>query len=274
MSQINKTSLSVDQAERRGFLHRDYIAHCFRWTHIVRELQRGALYKRAHILDIGCGKEVPLAKLLYSSKLIYTSGSYTGVDVVKMSDPAPDTDRFNPTLIRGLFPDVKLPRPRYDVIVSLETIEHVSPSLTRIILEGIYERLTASGVAFISTPCWDPAVGAAGNHPNEITYEALGSLLEDLGFEILGHWGTFASIKDYKGQLEEDGFGDLFKELREYYDTNVLATFFAPLYPHLARNCLWELSCEPGENYERSFLSLADVDEPWTSNKNWRDLDG
>ena len=33
---IDKTFLSIDQAETRGFLHRDYIAHCLRWTHVVK----------------------------------------------------------------------------------------------------------------------------------------------------------------------------------------------------------------------------------------------
>ena len=35
---IDKTHLSCDQAEERGFLHRDYIAHCLRWSHIVKHL--------------------------------------------------------------------------------------------------------------------------------------------------------------------------------------------------------------------------------------------
>jgi len=30
--EIDNTHLSIDQAEARGFLHRDYIAHCLRWS--------------------------------------------------------------------------------------------------------------------------------------------------------------------------------------------------------------------------------------------------
>ena len=32
--EIDNTHLSIDQAEARGFIHRDYIAHCLRWTHV------------------------------------------------------------------------------------------------------------------------------------------------------------------------------------------------------------------------------------------------
>ena len=35
---IDKTMLSIDNAESRGFLHRDYIAHCLRWTHVTKYL--------------------------------------------------------------------------------------------------------------------------------------------------------------------------------------------------------------------------------------------
>ena len=36
--EIDNTHLSIDQAEERGFIHRDYIAHCLRWTHVAKYL--------------------------------------------------------------------------------------------------------------------------------------------------------------------------------------------------------------------------------------------
>ena len=36
--EIDNTHLSIDQAEARGFIHRDYIAHCLRsvsYTHLT-----------------------------------------------------------------------------------------------------------------------------------------------------------------------------------------------------------------------------------------------
>ena len=66
---VDTTYLSVDQATERGFLHRDYIAHCLRWSHVIKYLGTSARYKTAKILDVGCGKEMPLAKSLHSSRM-------------------------------------------------------------------------------------------------------------------------------------------------------------------------------------------------------------
>ena len=59
--EIDNTHLSIDQAEARGFIHRDYIAHCLRWTHVSKYLHLQARYKTARVIDIGCGKDMPLA---------------------------------------------------------------------------------------------------------------------------------------------------------------------------------------------------------------------
>ena len=51
--EIDNTHLSIDQAEARGFIHRDYIAHCLRWTKIAKDLNLGGKYKEADIIDVG-----------------------------------------------------------------------------------------------------------------------------------------------------------------------------------------------------------------------------
>ena len=80
---IDKTHLSIDQAEDRGFIHRDYLAHCFRWSHVVKHLGKKKLYKRASIIDIGCGKEIPLLKTLYTMKM--TPKLYQAIDVNRIN---------------------------------------------------------------------------------------------------------------------------------------------------------------------------------------------
>lgn len=241
---IDNTHLSIDQAEARGFIHRDYIAHCLRWTHVAKYLQSGSRFKTAHILDIGCGKEVPLAKLLYSSRLIPETGSYTGLDYNALAVPAMfHTGKFPITLHgRQTFPDTSeelLQGRAFDVVTCFEVLEHVEPAQVVRMLEAIATRLIPGGQAFLSTPCYDAAVGAAANHVNEMSYAGFGSLIERSGLTIQGVFGTFASIRDYKGDLEDLGLGATFEKLREYYDVNYLATIFAPLFPDRARNCLW-----------------------------------
>ena len=104
-----------------------------------------------------------------------------------------------------------------------------------------------------------------------MTYQAFGSLLEEMGYKILNHWGTFASIKDYKKQL--NGLEDTFDKLREYYDSNYLATIFAPLFPEYSRNCIWETQYVGKlTNEERQFPHITKIEGRLGSSERWREI--
>lgn len=263
------------------------------------------MYAKAVVFDIGCGKEFPLAKTMYVNKM--SPKYYLGVDMNRLEKPQilenatnskwfhylgqTDASLLTPTHLgkmclagpytHGNDTAVKNEFPRPNVVTSFEMLEHVHPRLARKTLEVIRQVMTRDGVAFVSTPCFNGK--AAGNHINEMTYQALGALIEDLDFEIQAHYGTFASIADYKDQLEQDSASDhidgvagmtafdAFNRLREYYDTNVLATIFAPLYPQFSRNCLWEL--RPGL-VTRKFSVLAGIPQPWSQHSDFLELAG
>jgi hypothetical protein len=112
-----------------------------------------------------------------------------------------------------------------------------------------------------------------------MTYQALGSLIEDLGFNVQGVYGTFASISDYQAELgnfEGTNLVPAFTALREYYDTNVLSTIFAPLFPGKSRNCLWHLTKKTGESASQARLypALEQVPGPWSQSLSWKELAG
>lgn len=280
---IDKTHLSLDTAEERGFIHRDYIAHCLRWSHVVKKLTEGQAYQTACILDVGCGKEVPLAKTLYSSRLIVQE--YVGVDVNKMVRPAAfHTGKFpltvvgqcdfaqqleviNGALYRLKCDDGSFIRPTH--VVSFEVLEHVEPEHMIRLLAAMHKVGRADTQYFISTPCFNGK--AANNHVNEVTYEALGSTLEAMGFAVVQAYGTFASIRDYQDEIKNVGAEAAFNYLRSYYDVNYLATIFAPMFPHLSRNCLWHLEKAQPE-YMFKFGALEDCKTPWTSSTRWKEL--
>ncbi|NDB66046.1 MAG: class I SAM-dependent methyltransferase, partial [Euryarchaeota archaeon] len=184
MAKFNKTHLSIDQANARGVVHRDYIAHCLRWSHVLKVINKGGFYKNARVLDVGCGKEMPMARALFTNR--YAPLSYDGVDVNKLEMHAvfaSDKVRFKPTLHGETdFLTLKLPHSP-NCITSFEVLEHVPPGHARKMIERMYDLLDGSdenSVAIISTPCYDERVGAAANHPNEITYQALGAAFEDV----------------------------------------------------------------------------------------------
>jgi hypothetical protein len=261
---VDKTFLSLDTAEKRGFIHRDYVAHCFRWTHAAKHIQRK--WREAVILDVGCGKEMPLPKLIYSSRM--RPLQYVGVDVE--DSPMPDV------LSKVTFPCEKIVcdvaeldfgdfTPNF--VTCFEVLEHVELDHAQRILTHLRAHVSDDCLFMVSTPCYN-LKDVADNHVNEMTYNAFGALLEDTGWAIDAHYGTFASQSDYKQQLFNFGEGAkaIYDGLAAYYDSNVLSVIFAPLFPAQSRNCVWD--CSPAtEGYERKFAPLAEQPRPWGSSE-------
>lgn len=304
---VDKTYLSLDLAEERGLIHRDYIAHCLRWSHVARHLQRSGRFKDAIVLDVGCGKELPLAKLLYVNKM--TPLHYVGVDMNEFGIPEMLQGKKLPIQLwkKTDFCDLDMEDvglkiidrddpagPGYDdyalpnIVVSFEVLEHMTPAHCRRTMEHMKEVTAPDCHYFISTPCYNGS--AAGNHVSEVTYGALGGLFEDLGYHIEGVYGTFASISDYESSLGDVATYDratgevaartdlrpIFNALRNYYDTNVLSIIFAPLFPDKSRNCLWHLTKKQGiaADQDRLFSALEQVPQPWGQHPDYLTLAG
>lgn len=299
---IDNTHLSINQAEARGFIHRDYIAHCMRWSHVVKQMYKRSRYKEARILDIGCGVDVPMARTLYSQKLIphsYVGVEYNRPDKIDLSAFSA-TSRFPLHVYGGIdFANdeqvVLLGEGTYsikgdvhglpNVITCFEVLEHIEPEHVRRVLNKIGRmmaehdaRSDIESVFFMSTPNYDEHVGAAANHVNEMKHQALNCLLEDLGFVISEQYGTFASQTDYKQEFFKEFPNDgstIFSRLSDYYDSNYLATVLAPLYPSRARNCLRVLrySGDRGRGSGDSGRLFAEPGpRPWSSSAREGDL--
>jgi len=270
---FNKTHLSIDKAEERGFIHRDYIAHCLRWSHIIKVLIKQHLYKTAKILDIGCGKEVPLAKTMYTSKMSpdkTQGGKYVGLDVNKLSIPEMlNTEKFPIELHGETNIATWQTEDKFDIIVCFEVLEHMPPQNVLSTLHS-FKKLVKdeNSLIFISTPNYNQKVGAASNHPNEMSYELMIRIFNLVGLRLESIYGTFASIKDYESKLNSYDH-ELFEKLRQYYDTNYLATIFAPLYPKESRNIMYVLDVKNftiSNNYP--FL------DRYSNNTDWIDIFG
>lgn len=269
---VDTTYLSLENAEERGFIHRDYIAHCMRWSHVLKRLTKNQSWRTARILDVGCGKEIPMAKMLYSSRMIPVS--YTGVDYGVVPDESLQVfhsgkfpiEVYDRTDIATFVQDAG--SPQFTHVTCFEMLEHIEPEHVRRVLNHLKTLLHREGTAWFSTPCWD-VVSCAGNHVNEMRYEALGHLFETLGWTVLNVHGTFASIRDYENYLSPS-YREVFTDLREYYDTNFLSCIFAPMFPAQSRNCLWEVAPRPILGEARMFRGI--IPEPHTSSVKWREL--
>lgn len=242
---VDTTCLSLNRVQEHPHIHRDYLAHCFRWSHVVRYLGLQKRYQTAHILDVGCGKEVPLAKTMWSMMQTHTTGSYTAVDYgpIKWPHCIPEgSKKFKLKLLPDHdFAADPLPLKAYDLITCFEVLEHVEPLHAWKMMKRMHDVLENDGICFLSTPCFDPRAGAAANHVNEMSFAGFRTLIHLAGFGIENVWGTFASQKDYKKTLPPE-LQKLFGQMSEYYDSDLMACFFAPVFPFASRNCLWKLS--------------------------------
>jgi hypothetical protein len=267
MRKIDRSSLSLDHAEDRGIIHRDYIAHCHRWSfalkQAIRVLRRDGYLS---VLDVGCGKEVPFLKTLYVNKAcpdFYMGVEYNKMDVDMICSYGPRiNEKVNDGTIRILeetnfalignvntYPEfTRLAELRpFNLIISFEVLEHMERSMSRMTLKNINDliqnpSLTNKPICLVSTPVYDPYKGMAANHINEMTR---GELIYDIflaGMEVRAVYGTFMDqVALINATDVDDPVRIVFDQLKDYYDPSLLATIFAPLYPQHARNNLWVL---------------------------------
>ena len=238
------TSLHADH--HGYFVHRDYAAHFFRWGWVARRVKRGM-----RILDIGCGVDLPLERVI-SAPNVYMNAQpemIVAVDwnkVPRHFNPAwlllKDDFDFNSRfaeLITSTSPEGEvrfIPSSQFDLIVCLEVIEHMPVEKGDELLRGIYACLKPGGCAILSTPVFDGK--AAANHIHEYGIAELAQKFITNGFTITERYGTFASEKDIK-KVATDAEKALIQELKMWHSGDVIANFLAPKYPDASRNNCW-----------------------------------
>lgn len=219
---------------------RDYSAHFFRWAFAKRMIQ-----KTDRVLEVGCGPDVPLQKLLFRNMMPYAA-FYVGTDL----NPLPKITNQHVSLHEGFdftkrWGELKDLHGPFDVAVHLEVIEHMKVEHGRKMLKGIFSLLKPGGLMIMSTPVYD-GVRHAANHIHEYTIEELDREVRKAGFVVEKRYGTFMDVKEIKKAraLAEDlhfsaAVRAVYDALAPYYSNDHLACFFAPLYPDHARNNLW-----------------------------------
>lgn len=241
----NTTQLTPQQEFERHIYHRDQFAHYLRWSHVLKNAKIGQT-----ILDFGCGSGEML-ELFYRNK--YRPKQYLGLDI-RTQTVAENNEKFA-KLDFAEFRQADLCQAEldlgqtFDIITCFEVIEHIGHANADNFLDNIAYHCNKDTVVYLSTPNYDPQVGAANNHMlgpannkevGEWDHFELQDKLSEF-FTIEHKYGTFASQKDYKDDLH-DWQIPMYEELKKYYDSNLVANIMAPLIPaEHARNCLWVL---------------------------------
>lgn len=218
-----------------GYVHRDYLAHCFRWGFSTRFVNQTKT-----VLDIGCGQEMPWPKTM-----THTPGThpliYVGCDYNRI------IKRFGAGWVKGIYDkfdfttrwnEILLEHGTFDIIGCFEVIEHMAPEDGKKLLAGAKALLGIEGRFFLSTPCFNGR--QANNHVHEWTIPELQSAIEEAGLKVEARYGTFMNYNEAKKYAAPDELAVL-KRLRFFYSDDILACFLAPLHPDHARNNIWIL---------------------------------
>lgn len=242
----NKTQLTPQQEFERHIYHRDQFAHYLRWSHILKVAKVGQT-----ILDFGCGSGEML-EVFYRNK--FRPKRYLGLDIRKQTIDE-NSEKFG-KLDFAEFRQCDLCQDEldlgqtFDIITCFEVMEHIGHKNADAFLDNIAFHCDENTRVYLSTPNYDPKVGAAQNHllgpDKEVGEWDHFELQEKLSeyFDIEAKYGTFASMKDYKADLH-DWQIPMFEALKDYYDVNLISNIMAPLIPaEHARNCLWVLKAK------------------------------
>lgn len=221
-------------------LHRDYSAHFFRWSFARRFVK-----PTDHVLEIGCGEDKPLSKILTGGAAARVN-TYTGVDLNKLKPSGSQRltflGEFN--FVERYKELLKTQKDGFDVVVHLEVIEHMKVQHGASLLKACFASLKPGGVMLMSTPCYD-GVRHAANHIHEYTVPELQKATEKAGFMVEQRFGTFMDVKHIGktmptiGACTKDEVKLVAEALKQYFDNDAISNIFGPLYPDHARNNLW-----------------------------------
>ena len=240
----NTTQLHIKDTLERHIFHRDVFAHYLRWTHVLKIAEPGMT-----IVDFGCGT-AELLELLYRNRL--SPKKYVGLDIRQKTIEACREEWKKLTFAGFICQDLTEDDTynfKADLVCSFEVMEHVGKKNADQFLQNFKRCGGPKATYLLSTPNFDPEVGAAQNHiysgeVQEHTHQELHALLEK-HFQVTAEYGTFASVRDYKTLMSESQ-RDVYGQLYPYYDANIMSVLFAPMFPHVARNTLWVLKNKKG----------------------------
>lgn len=249
----NNTDLDPQRSFEKHVFHRDQFAHYLRWTHVMNQFRTGDI-----VVDFGAGR-CYLLEVLWRNRRKpgkYIALEYKESEVFKAREKYKELDYAEFHVQDIIKPTMDYSQFKGDRVVSFEVAEHVG---RQHVVEEPYTFLknfmdcgNENAIYYLSTPNFDPEIGAAANHTydsgdgrgvasQELDHFELQTAIEEVGFEVVNKFGTFASQRDYKESLN-DWQREMFNALRKYYDSNLVSNLMAPVIEaEFARNTLWVL---------------------------------
>lgn len=245
---FDRSHLSPENAWRIG---RDYLAHCIRYGFPMK-IVKEHFGPGVRILEMGCGKEIPLFRTLtcdHSATTYYKPSLYVAADLNKIKY-RPKVNGIETIILPETniveqpekVPDDKI----FDLVVSFEVLEHMDkrPDGDRFLdsmVSFARRKVDAEGkpgMILLSTPVNGGHI--AKNHIYEWQMSELERAWIKRGCKVLAKYGTFANLYDLVPVLT-DAERECWNQLAEYHAPHTLSCLFSANHPEVARNIAWKV---------------------------------
>jgi 2-polyprenyl-3-methyl-5-hydroxy-6-metoxy-1,4-benzoquinol methylase len=202
-----KTSRIVDPNQLlAGRVEPGFVSAYLEKEHLARYHWASRLVRGKSVLDVACGTG-------YGSKMLLEAGARQVVSV-DLSRPALafGAERYpGPGYLQADALDLPFKHGAFDVVISLETIEHLVDPMR--FLQGVRAVLREDGQLVLSTPNRSMSDGSNPYHIHEMTLAELLEMLEKNGFQVIRLLGQHWALRQRKGLWRLKGLGRLAYEI-------------------------------------------------------------
>jgi hypothetical protein len=242
----DRSHLSPEKAYRLG---RDYMAHSMRYgwpMNVIRE----HIGVGARILEMGCGKEIPMFRALtcdHSATTHYKPALYVGADLNEIKY-RPEVNGCKTVILPRtniIENPAAVPDEPFDLIVSFEVLEHMDKPDGERFLDALMdyarrkpERENKSSIVLLSTPVNGGSI--AKNHIYEWHRSELRRAWEKRGGKIIREFGTFSNLHELLRVLTP-AEREVWNSMAAYHSPHTLSCFFSVAHPEAARNIAWHV---------------------------------
>lgn len=211
------TEIYGGESTERVFMHSDNFGHWLRYLYIAKQMIK---LKPNTVLDVGCGS-LQLPYVLHRNRFAF-GAEYYGLDLRDLRTYLSRCQlKANVTVIQCdvLLDDpslveirdgtsAKLMPAHHEVVVCLETFEHVPRDTAHSLMNKLFNWTAPGGYCFFSTPNAGVSDSTADNHvgadgiSREWTYSDKIRLATDAGFIIEESYGVFGRQDRIKPAME------------------------------------------------------------------------